>query len=149
MLIEYACSEAKIPYITGYHGGFTKHLNWKKSREYCSVVSKVNQGRIPKTISKEIPRVELMKVHGSINLFRDSYDNFLENSLWTENYPQNHIPVIAPPGDSKTQEALNFYAELFSEMKPAILRSTAFMVVGYGFNDPHIHRDILSTSECE
>lgn len=143
MLIEYACSEAKIPYITGYHGGLTKHLNWKKSREYCSVVSKVNQGRTSKTMSQKTPRVELMKVHGSINLFRNPDNNFIENSLWSKNCPEDHIPVIAPPGDSKTQDTLTFHDELFSEMKPAILRSTAFMVVGYGFNDPHIHDAIL------
>jgi len=143
MLIEYACSEASIPYITGYHGGITKQLNWKKSREYCSIITKVNQGRTPKTISKEIPRVELMKVHGSINLFRDSKKKFIENSLWTENCPKDLIPVIAPPGDSKTQETLNFHDKLFSETTPAISQSTAFMVVGYGFNDPHIHDAIL------
>ncbi|MCF6313525.1 MAG: SIR2 family protein [Verrucomicrobiales bacterium] len=143
MLIEYACSVEGIPYLTGYHGGITKKLNWKKSREYCSTVSKVNQGRTPKILSQGCPRVELMKVHGSINLFRDSNNAFIENTLWASKYPEGYFPIIAPPGDSKTQDTLTFHDELFSEMKPAIMRSTAFMIVGYGFNDPHIHGAIL------
>jgi len=44
MLIEYTCSKAKIPYITGYHGGLIRHQNWSKSRERLYRLNSVAMG---------------------------------------------------------------------------------------------------------
>jgi hypothetical protein len=51
--------------------------------------------------------------------------------------------MIAPPGDTKIQEALNFHDRLFGEALQAIDKATAFFVIGYGFRDKHIHQKIL------
>ncbi len=144
MLIEYACSKAGIPYTTGYHGELIRRQDWTKARErYYRLNTVTMTGKRRNTISA-IPHVELMKVHGSINLFRDiSEDSFVENDFWIEKYPPEFIPMIAPPGDAKTQDTLRYYDRLFREALQAIDEATAFIVIGYGFRDEHIHQGIL------
>ena len=144
MLIEYACSMTNIPYITGYHGGIMRRQNWSITRERLYRLAAVTMGGKRRDTITPIPCVELMKVHGSINLFRCNSDGtFVENDTWTAGYPADYTPMIAPPGDTKIQEALNFHDRLFGEALQAIDNATAFFVIGYGFKDEHIHQKIL------
>ena len=144
MLIEYACSKANIPYITGYHGGIMKQQDWSKTRERLYQLNSVVMGGKRRDTITPIPRVELMKVHGSVNLFRRNSDGiFIENDIWTARCPADYTPMIAPPGDTKTQKALNYHDRLFGEALQAIDKATAFFVIGYGFRDKHIHQKIL------
>ncbi len=144
MLIEYACSKAEIPCITGYHGGFMKRQNWAKARERLYRLNQVTMGGKRRNTIAPIPCVELMKVHGSINLFRrDSDGELFENDAWTAGCPADYTPMIAPPGDAKTQEALNYHDRLFGEAMRAVDKATSFLVIGYGFRDDHIHQKIL------
>jgi NAD-dependent SIR2 family protein deacetylase len=144
MLIEYACSKANIPYITGYYGGIMRRQDWSKSREGLYRLNPVTVGGKRRDALTPIPCVELMKVHGSINLFRCNSDGtFIENDIWTASCPADYTPMIAPPGDTKNQEVLNFHNRLFGEALQAIDKATAFFVIGYGFRDEHIHQKIL------
>jgi len=143
MLIEYACSKANIPYITGYHGGIIRRQNWPKARQRLCRLSPVTIGGKRRDTITPVPCVELMKVHGSINLFRSNSDgSFVENDIWATDCPADYTPIIAPPGDTKTQEALNFHDRLFGEALHAIGKANAFFVIGYGFRDSHIHQKI-------
>jgi len=152
MLIEYTCSKANMPYITGYHGGIMRRQDWPKARERLYRLNPVTMGGKRRNTITPIPCVELMKVHGSINLFRcNSAGTFVENDTWTAVCPADYTPMIAPPGDIKNQEALNFYDRLFGEALQAINKATAFFVIGYGFRDKHIHQKILERArynEC-
>ncbi|MCD4653412.1 SIR2 family protein [bacterium] len=152
MLIEYFCSRVNIPYITGYHGGIIKRQDWSKARERLYRFDPVTIGGKRRDTIKSIPRVELMKVHGSINLFHHNLDDsFVENNLWITDYPKNYTPMIAPPGDIKNEELLNFHSCLFNEALRSIDKATAFFVIGYGFRDKHIHQKILDrvrNKEC-
>ena len=144
MLIEYACSKANIPYITGYHGGIIRRQDWEKSRERLYRLNSVTMGAKRRSTTTAIPSVELMKVHGSINLFRsNSEKTFVENDLWTADYPTGYTPMVAPPGDTKTSSVLDYHRRLFGEASQAIDKATAFFVIGYGFRDKHIHGEIL------
>jgi len=144
MLIEYACSKANIPYITGYHGGIIRRQDWSKARERLNRLNPVTMGGKRLNTITPIPCVELMKVHGSINLFRSNPEGtFIESDIWTASYPSEYMPVIAPPGNMKNQEVLKYYGRLFNEASHAIDKATAFFVIGYGFRDEHIHQKIL------
>ena len=144
MLIEYACSKANIPYITGYHGGIMRRQDWSKDRERLYRLNPITMGGKRRDRITPIPCVELMKVHGSINLFRYNSDGtFVENDTWTAGCPADYTPMIAPPGAAKIPETLNFYGRLFGEAEKAIDKATAFFVIGYGFRDKHIHQKIL------
>ena len=145
MLIEYACSKANIPYITGYHGGILRRHDWSKARERLYRLNQITIGGKRRDTITHIPCVELMKVHGSINLFRCNSDGtFIENDIWTADHPADYTPMIAPPGDIKNQEALKFHDRLFGEALKAIDKANAFFVIGYGFRDEHIHQKILN-----
>lgn len=144
MLIEYACSKANIPYITGYHGGIIRRQDWSKARERLCRLNPVTMGGKRRDTITPIPCVELMKVHGSINLFRCNSDGtFVENDIWITDCPADYTPIIAPPGDTKFQEALKFHDRLFGEALQAIDKAIAFFAIGYGFRDDHIHQKIL------
>jgi len=144
MLIEYACTKARRDYITGYHGGITKLQDWSKARERLYRWDTVTSGRRRLDKRIHIPCVELMKVHGSINLFRCNSDGlFVESDIWTAGWPTDYTPMIALPGDAKRQEVLVYHDRLFGEASQAIDKATAFFVIGYGFRDKHIHQKIL------
>ncbi len=144
MLIEYACSKAYIPYITGYHGGIMKRQDWSKARERLYRLNPVTLGGKRRDTITPIACIELMKVHGSINLFRcDSDGTFVENDTWITGRPADYTPMIAPPGEIKNKDALNFYERLFGEAMKAVDKADAFFVIGYGFRDKHIHQKIL------
>ncbi len=144
MLIEYSCSKANIPYITGYQGGIIRRQDWSKCRERLCRLNTLSIGGKRRDSIMPISCVELMKVHGSINLFRCNSDGtFVENDLWTNACPADFTPMVAPPGDTKFQEALKFHDRLFGEALQAIDRSMAFFVIGYGFRDDHIHQKIV------
>jgi len=144
MLIEYACSKANIPYITGYHGGIIRRQDWSKARERLCRLNPVTIGGKRRDTITPISCVELMKVHGSINLFRSNSDGtFVENDTWITDFPEDYTPIIAPPGDTKFQEALKFHDRLFGEALQAIDKAIAFFAIGYGFRDNHIHQKIL------
>ena len=143
MLIEYACSKANIPYITGYHGGIIRRQNWSEARQRLCRLSPVTMGGKRRDTITPILCVELMKVHGSINMFKNKDDELFENDIWVNEYPDDYSPIIAPPGDAKNQELVNFHGRLFGEALQAIDKTTAFFVIGYGFRDNHIHRKIL------
>ena len=144
MLIEYACSKANIPYTTGYHGGIMRRQDWSKARERFYRLNPVTMGGKRRDTITPISCVELMKVHGSINLFRCNSDGtFIENDTWITGCPADYTPIIAPPGDTKFQEALKFHDRLFGEALQAIDKAIAFFAIGYGFRDVHIHQKIL------
>ena len=90
-----------------------------------------------------IPCVELMKVHGSINMFKNKDNELFENDMWVNEHPDDYRPMIAPPGDTKFQDTLNFHGPLFNQASQAISKATAFFVIGYGFRDKHINREVL------
>ena len=144
MLIEYACSNANIPYITGYYGGIMKRQDWSKARERLFRLNPISMAGKRRDTIAYIPCIELMKVHGSINLFRCNSDGtFIENDTWTADCPEDYTPMIAPPGVIKCQGVLDYYDRLFGEAIRAIDKATAFLVVGYGFRDNHIHQKML------
>lgn len=143
MLIEYACSKANIPYITGYHGGIIRRQDWSKARERLCRLNTVTMGGKRRDTITPIPCVELMKVHGSINMFKNKDNELFENDMWVNEHPDNYKPMIAPPGETKFQDTLNFHGPLFREASQAIGTATAFFVIGYGFRDKHINREIL------
>ena len=144
MLIEYACSKANIAYITGYYGGIMRRQDWSKARERLYRLNPVTMGGKRRDTIAYLQGAELMKVHGSINLFRCNSDGtFVENDTWTAGCPADYTPMVAPPGDTKIPGLYNFHDRLFGEALQAIDKATAFFVIGYGFRDKHIHQKIL------
>jgi hypothetical protein len=142
MLIEYACAFQGIRVATGFLGDLIRVWNWE------GVQDSLNQCQVSRDSSRTmvhanpIPRVELYKVHGSINRFSTG-NGQVECDLWAHEVPVGYERVIAAPGEQKYEQ----YAgniETAALGKKAQGDAMAFAVIGYGFNDPHLHQRILA-----
>lgn len=77
--------------------------------------------------------INLMKVHGSLDWFD------VDHEVRKLNTDFGYDPVMIPPGKNKYRITHNSpYRELMQKSDDAIKRASAFLVVGFGFNDEHI-----------
>jgi len=146
MFIEYACSAMGIRYTTGYVGGVLRQNDWNSSRDGLFRSEQITDRGRRKSVRVPVSAVELMKVHGSINLFRTPAGTFVESDVWVAEAPPGYDRVLAPPGDAKNAVVAN-HRDWFSEADPALQSASAFLVIGYGFNDPHIHDIVVRRAQ--
>ena len=143
MLIEYSCAKSGLRYTSGHVGEMIRTWNWRQAQGRSDQVCRCRpegQGR-PRA---PLPRVELYKVHGSINLFRGYQDrSALECDVWAEEAPDGFDRVVATPGDQKF-ESYASNIEVAAPAREAEANAMAFMVVGYGFNDAHLHNVFMN-----
>ncbi len=142
MLIEYACSAHGIRWTTGFVGGVTRTRNWEAAQDSL-LRSRVNRsGARGMTELSRVPRVELLKVHGSINRFTRDGEQ-IECDLWSEAAPPGFERDVGLPGKQKFEHAAVSNIDTVSRASQAIDSAQAFAVIGYGFNDPHVHDRIM------
>ena len=147
MLIEYACARWGIEYTSGHVGGILRRGDWRRTRERFYRQEYLTQRNRRSPVLRPVSCVELVKLHGSINLFLDQDGSFVESDIWTQNPPDGYRRVIAPPGDPKYKEVANYQNASFAEFHRAIEDAGVFIVVGYGFNDEHIHGRIVEAAK--
>lgn len=140
MLIEYACASQGIRCTTGFLGDLVRSWNWDGIQDSLNH-RETRNGPRSMVLTSPIPRIELLKVHGSINRF-SSGKGLVECDLWTNDVPAGYERVIAAPGDQKYEQ----YAgniETAAQGKQFQNDAMAFAVIGYGFNDSYLHEQIL------
>ncbi len=122
-VIEYACDVGQIPIYTGFEGHFIKH--------YTGSFANRNG-------------VNLVKVHGSLDFFKDSHESALSLPI------QRAIPTglkadIITPGISKYQAVLRgTERQLLNKCDQLIQQARSYICIGYGFNDEQIQENIVS-----
>jgi hypothetical protein len=143
MLIEYACASQGIRCTTGFLGDLIRVWNWE------GVQDSLNQSRVSQNGSRTmklmdpLSRIELFKVHGSINRFQKNNEQ-VECDLWINKTPADCERVIAAPGEQKYQHYAGGNIDTAALAKQAEGEAMAFAVIGYGFNDDHLHQHILA-----
>lgn len=143
MLIEYACTLHGIRYTTGFSGEIIRTWNWEQVQDSLNQCRLSRQGTKRVVLMDPLPRVELFKVHGSINLFTEtSFNRQIECDLWSETVPTGLDRVIAAPGDQKYEQYASI-VDTAALARRAENEAMAFAVIGYGFNDPHLHERIF------
>ena len=143
MLIEYACSAHRLRYTTGFVGGLTRTWNWEAAQDgllQSRVDRDSSRGAL---LANRLPRIELFKVHGSINRFNMDGCQ-VECDLWTEGVPVGVERDIAVPGGQKFEQVAVGNMDTLSRAARAQDEAQAFVAIGYGFNDPHLHQKILA-----
>ena len=139
MLIEYSCAKNGIRYTSGHVGEIIRTWNWQQAQYDLTRVSGSNQRDKQVRTREPIPRVELYKVHGSINLFRDPKDSRqLECDIWVQEAPNGLERVVAAPGEQKFESYAN-NVDVAARAREAEAKAMGFLVIGYGFNDAHLH----------
>lgn len=123
-VVEYACDLVGLPVATGFSGSYLKQF----SEETFQAQNIVN----------------LMKVHGSLDVFRDSHNAVFSVPLQTE-LPVGLIPEIITPGRSKYEAILQgIPRQILSVADKKISQARGFLCIGYGFNDTQVQENILA-----
>lgn len=124
-VIEYACDQKHIRYDTRYQGGYIR---------YFSTV---------KTGIRDV--VNIFKVHGSLDLFKDSSGLVCSLPGQYRTPPTGFSPEIISPGISKYKAVLTSSCRnILHESDTAINNANSFLCIGYGFNDEQIQAGIIS-----
>ena len=117
--IEYCCDQYGIEVDNGYRGIYSKSLKMNFTK------------------NKNI--VTLLKVHGSLDSFKDNLTNESVSIPIQESIPRGFTPEIITPGISKYEAILtNANRQLLHHADNVINRATNFLCIGYGFNDSQI-----------
>lgn len=144
LLIEHTCDKLKIPYITGFWGGITKHENWEEAERQMAYNTYIPRGRKKIKVERKKKHIRLYKVHGSLNWFNKGEEKFEDNSLAYDEL-KDSSPIerlIITPGDSKYQKAFRETFDPIAKANDAVKGGGAFIFIGYGFNDDHIQKKI-------
>ena len=126
-LIEYSCDSIGIPVITGFDGCYQKRFTGTFQ-------------------SKDA--VNLLKVHGSLDVFRDTHNVAVSVPMLQE-LPPGLIPELITPGRSKYEAILQgTYRPLLAAADERIRQAKSFLCIGYGFNDTQVQELILAQIRC-
>ncbi len=91
--------------------------------------------------------VNVLKVHGSLDWFEK--DGNLFSFMNVRNAPKNYYPCIITPGTNKYEKTSQPpYRDLMQKMDDVFKSTSGFLCIGYGFNDKHIHPNLLHYSQA-
>ena len=122
-VIEYACDQIGLKVNNCFSGYYRKTFD--------------DSPLIMKNI------VNLVKVHGSLDWFKDESDYVVSIPLQNK-IPKNFIPELVTPGENKYKSIMNGeYRNLVHISDDLIKKASAFLCIGYGFNDEQIQRNII------
>ena len=145
LLAESAFEHANIPYTNGFVGGICRRLDWDRSERGVSYVEKNPKGNKILKNRKIEKHIRLYKVHGSLNTFKLLNGDIVENNSWIRHPPEDTKRLMIMPGKSK-HEKLGFHRnEMTGCFDNAVKAHSAFLFIGFGFNDADILNNALKT----
>lgn len=129
-IAEYAADAGHLFHYTGFNYGHlrTRSINGKPSI------------KIGKNV---VPIVNIWKVHGSFDWFRDN-DGVVMGLPISKERPKTMTPVIVTPGIEKyriTHEEP--FHSIKTEADRALQNADAYLCIGYGFNDTHLQTTLV------
>lgn len=123
-LAEYACEQEGFFNFTGFYPGLYRRM------------AQPDEVRV-------VRQVDIWKVHGSIDWFQTDKNEIVGIAGLTD-IPFNHTPQIVTPGTQKYQRTHQPpYRTIIQQADNAIEHSSAYLCIGYGFNDEHIQPKLL------
>ncbi len=130
-LTEYAAEAGGYAHYTGFHYGYLRKQ------------SSVNALRIVDG-TRPLRTVRIWKVHGSIDWFKTDDGRVLSVD---DRCVRSHLdPLIVTPGSEKYRSTHQPpFRSIISCSDSAIDSASAFLIVGYGFNDEHIQPKLLDS----
>lgn len=123
-LAEYACDQEGLHHYSGFSHGYTRRL---ADPGYITCARKVN----------------IWKVHGSLDWFY-SPQNETVSIPKSQFRPDDYRPQIVTPGVQKYQKThLEPYRSIIGSADTVLSNASAYLCVGFGFNDEHIQPKLL------
>ena len=129
-LAEYAADLAGFCHYTGFSYGYLRH---RQSGKRLSFVQENRQART----------IDIWKVHGCLDWFID-LDGQVVAVTSSRAIPSGYRPAIVTPGIEKYERThLEPFRSIFAGADAALERATAYLCIGFGFNDAHIQPKLL------
>ena len=129
-LAEYAADSGNLAHYTGFNFG---HIRGRavNGRPYVYIGSRPTR------------TVNIWKVHGSFDWFRDS-DGSVVGLPISNSRPPEVFPVIVTPGIEKYRITHDEpFLSIKTEADKALRNAGAYLFVGYGFNDTHLQTTLV------
>lgn len=124
-LAEYACEQENIHHYSGFSHGFRGN---EVKKDYLTCSRQVN----------------IWKVHGSLGWFINENGVIVSLSNVSE-IPDNLTPLIVTPGIEKYRSTHKEpYKTIIHESDDVMDKATAYLCVGFGFNDEHIQTKLVN-----
>jgi hypothetical protein len=135
-LAEYAADVCDFGQRTGFGYGYLRHreatLPWRLHLD----------GQPART-------VEIWKVHGSVDWFRDSEGTAFAAPLLSK-APDGVVPAMVTPGLTKYEETYQEpFRTILRNADAALERAPGYFCVGFGFNDAHIQPKLVERARKE
>lgn len=129
-VIEFACNSAGLLFNSGFTPGYLQ--KWEAT------------GGIGFTLAGKPTRVvKIWKVHGSLDWFQTADDTVVGMPVFQ--LPDEHyLPLIVTPGLNKYEKThQDPFRSTINGADSALRGATAFLTIGFGFRDQHIHPKII------
>jgi hypothetical protein len=139
MLIEHTCDALSIPWTDGFATGSVCRWDWDAALDSMLTFTREPRGRKWAGVRRFRPHVRLHKVHGSISWLQSEDGVRLVRSERTTDGspPASWRRAMITPGRAKLED-VGMNRQWFAKADAAIAEASAFLIVGYGFNDVHI-----------
>jgi hypothetical protein len=130
---EYACNSMGVLYQTGFAPGYVQ--KWESTDNI-----KFSHGKKPSRV------VKIWKIHGSLDWFKTADDRTI--GLPVFDLPsESYTPLIVTPGLNKYEKTYEDpFRTTINGADAALKGASAFLCVGFGFRDQHIHPKIIERS---
>lgn len=123
---EYAANAVRAYASTGVTAGWLQRF----------VATSVDRERAPSPGFEGL--VTILKVHGSLDWFRDATDDVIAVPF-AQAVPEDMMPLVVTPGVSKYREVhKDPFRTVMSAADTVIREATCYLCIGYGFNDEHV-----------
>lgn len=123
-VIEYACDQIHVSVDKRFKGYYIKIFS----------NSHLSKNKI----------VNLIKVHGSLDLFRNR-KGYVTSIPLQKSIPDGLVPEIVTPGENKYRSILTGECrDLVHISDELINNANSYLCIGYGFNDEQIQRNIIT-----
>lgn len=131
-LAEYAASRSKTFICSGFSQNYIGH--------FSKILAERDLSRVPGCKGQ----VNIWKVHGSLDWFRDETDQ-MSYVPARQTIPKKMTPVIVTPGPSKYERThAEPFRTILAEADTSIENANGYLCIGYGFNDDHVQTKLIS-----
>ncbi len=129
-VVEFACNSKNILFQTGFAPGYVQR--WESAGHV-----KFRQGTKPSRV------VKIWKVHGSLDWFRTADERIIGLPVFKQPNADKYFPLIVTPGLNKYEKTYEDpFRTTINGADSALINASAFLCIGFGFRDQHIHPKI-------
>ncbi|HDZ38495.1 MAG TPA: hypothetical protein ENH62_09460 [Marinobacter sp.] len=128
---EFACNSKNVLFQTGFAPGYIQ--TWESTGR-VKLIHGIKAARV----------VKIWKIHGSLDWFRTADDRTIGLPVFDLPSKDRYTPLIVTPGLNKYEKTYEDpFRTTINGADTALTNASAFLCVGFGFRDQHIHPKLI------